>query len=94
MISIPSATEVLIVGVGPTGLALAAELWRFGVKSVTIDKLVEGANTSRAAIVHARTRGVNSPSWQTRSAMGSALFSSLAKAMTKSRTDKKREIGG
>lgn len=55
MISIPSATEVLIVGAGPTGLALAAELWRLGVKPVTIDKLVEGANTSRAAVVHART---------------------------------------
>jgi 2-polyprenyl-6-methoxyphenol hydroxylase-like FAD-dependent oxidoreductase len=50
-----SDTDVLIVGAGPTGLALAAALTARGVRTTIIDRLVEGANTSRAAVVHART---------------------------------------
>ncbi len=48
-------TDVLIVGAGPTGLTLAAALCARGVKATVIDRLAEGANTSRAAAVHART---------------------------------------
>lgn len=48
-------TDVLIVGAGPTGLALAAALLPRGVSVTVIDKLAEGANTSRAAVVHAWT---------------------------------------
>ena len=50
-----SDTDVLIVGAGPTGLALGAALTARGVRTTVIDRLVEGANTSRAAVVHART---------------------------------------
>lgn len=53
---IPAAqTDVLIVGAGPTGLALATALAAQGVKTLIIDAQAEGANTSRAAVVHART---------------------------------------
>jgi len=52
---IPAETGILIVGAGPTGLALAAELRRRGIAAVTIDSLAAGANTSRALAVHART---------------------------------------
>jgi len=48
-------TEVAIVGAGPTGLALAAELLRLGVSAVILDRLAAGDNTSRAAVIHART---------------------------------------
>ena len=48
-------TDVLIVGAGPTGLTLAAALTARGVRTTVIDRLPEGANTSRAAVVHART---------------------------------------
>jgi len=48
-------TDVLIVGAGPTGLALAATLAKHGVEPMLIDRAPEGANTSRAAVVHART---------------------------------------
>ena len=48
-------TDVLIVGAGPTGLTLAAALTAHGVRTTVIDRLPEGANTSRAAVVHART---------------------------------------
>ena len=48
-------TDVLIVGAGPTGLALAAALATRRVRATVIDALPEGANTSRAAVVHART---------------------------------------
>jgi 2-polyprenyl-6-methoxyphenol hydroxylase-like FAD-dependent oxidoreductase len=48
-------TDVLIVGAGPTGLALAITLRRAGVDHVLIDKLQAGQNTSRAAVIHAHT---------------------------------------
>ena len=48
-------TDVLIVGAGPVGLTLAAALAAAGTRSTVIDRLAEGSNTSRAAVVHART---------------------------------------
>jgi 2-polyprenyl-6-methoxyphenol hydroxylase-like FAD-dependent oxidoreductase len=48
-------TDVLVVGAGPTGLTLAASLIAHGIRAVVVDKLAEGANTSRAAAVNART---------------------------------------
>ncbi|OBB69972.1 FAD-dependent oxidoreductase [Mycobacterium sp. 852014-50255_SCH5639931] len=48
-------TDVLVVGAGPTGLTLAATLLSRGIRVVVVDKLAEGANTSRAAAVNART---------------------------------------
>ena len=47
--------ELLIVGAGPTGLALAAELKRVGVSALIADRLPAGTNTSRACVIHART---------------------------------------
>ena len=55
MIDLPSQTEILIVGAGPSGLALGAELRRLGAEPLLLDRQEEGANTSRAAVVHART---------------------------------------
>src|SRR5919112_2000184 len=52
---LPVRTRVAIVGAGPTGLALAVTLASAGVDFVVVDRLAEGANTSRAAVVHART---------------------------------------
>ena len=54
-------TDVLIVGAGPSGLTLAAALAANGVQAMVIDRLAEGANTSRAAVVHARTLEVLEP---------------------------------
>ena len=48
-------SDVLIVGAGPTGLSLATALAAQGVKTTIIDREAEGANSSRAAVVHART---------------------------------------
>ncbi|MFL6135897.1 MAG: FAD-dependent oxidoreductase [Nocardioidaceae bacterium] len=53
--ALPARTDVAIVGAGPTGLALAATLASAGIDFVVVDRLAEGANTSRAAVVHART---------------------------------------
>ena len=52
---LPTRTDVAIVGAGPTGLALAVTLAAAGIDFVIVDRLAEGANTSRAAVVHART---------------------------------------
>lgn len=48
-------TDVLVVGAGPTGLTLAAALAARGVATTLVDRQAEGANTSRAAVIHART---------------------------------------
>ena len=48
-------TDVLIVGAGPTGLALACQLIRFGVDFVIIDKKETTTQYSRAIGVQART---------------------------------------
>jgi 2-polyprenyl-6-methoxyphenol hydroxylase-like FAD-dependent oxidoreductase len=48
-------TEVAIVGAGPVGLTAAVTLRSHGVGVVVLDAAEEGANTSRAAVVHART---------------------------------------
>ncbi|MEV0061444.1 FAD-dependent monooxygenase [Nocardia sp. NPDC050718] len=52
---LPEATSVVIVGAGPAGLTAAIVLAEAGVDHVLLDRLSEGANTSRAAVVHART---------------------------------------
>ncbi len=52
---LPTRTEVLIVGAGPTGLALAISLRQAGVDHLLIDRLPQGQNTSRAAVIHAHT---------------------------------------
>src|SRR5947209_12403154 len=48
-------TDVLVVGAGPTGLALGAALSAKGIRAVVVDALAEGQNTTRAAVVNART---------------------------------------
>jgi 2-polyprenyl-6-methoxyphenol hydroxylase-like FAD-dependent oxidoreductase len=52
---LPTRTDVAIIGAGPTGLALAGVLATAGVDHVLLDRQEAGANTSRAAVVHART---------------------------------------
>jgi 2-polyprenyl-6-methoxyphenol hydroxylase-like FAD-dependent oxidoreductase len=48
-------TEVLIVGAGPTGLMLANQLGRRGVRAAIIDRHSGPAQQTRAMAVHART---------------------------------------
>ncbi|MEV0153371.1 FAD-dependent oxidoreductase [Micromonospora sp. NPDC050686] len=52
---LPERTDVLVVGAGPTGLAVAATLARRGVPVTVVDRLAEPPVTSRAAVVHAHT---------------------------------------
>lgn len=52
---VPDQTDILIVGAGPTGLALAVALQKAEVDHVLIDTLEAGRNTSRAAVVHPHT---------------------------------------
>jgi 2-polyprenyl-6-methoxyphenol hydroxylase-like FAD-dependent oxidoreductase len=48
-------TDVLIIGAGPSGLALATSLVNRGVATTVVDRQAAGANTSRAAVVNSRT---------------------------------------
>ncbi|MBL8292969.1 MAG: FAD-dependent monooxygenase, partial [Bryobacterales bacterium] len=54
----PRETDVLIVGAGPTGLALAISLQQAGIRYLIVEKLSQGLNTSRAAVIHAHTLDV------------------------------------
>jgi 2-polyprenyl-6-methoxyphenol hydroxylase-like FAD-dependent oxidoreductase len=58
---LPLHPDVLIAGAGPTGLTLSAELHRRGISALTVDRLAEGENTSRAAVLHAHTLEVLEP---------------------------------
>src|SRR5690348_15730076 len=51
----PSMTDVLVVGAGPVGLTAAIVLTQRGHTVTVVDSQPEGANTSRAAVVHSRT---------------------------------------
>lgn len=51
----PQTADVVIVGAGPSGLALAIGLAQRGVRFVVLDALPEAENTSRAAVIHAGT---------------------------------------
>lgn len=54
----PTETDVLIVGAGPTGLALAISLRQAGLAPLVVDRLPAGLNASRAAVIHAHTLDV------------------------------------
>lgn len=49
------SVDILIVGAGPTGLLLAAQLARYGIKPRLVDKNPEPSKTSKAIAVFART---------------------------------------
>ena len=53
--TVPLKVDVVVVGAGPTGLTLACTLRAAGLDILVLDKVAEGANTSRAAVIHART---------------------------------------
>ena len=55
MSTIPATTQVAIIGAGPVGLTLGCSLAADKIPFVLFERLAEGANTSRAAVVHART---------------------------------------
>ncbi|MCV7300967.1 FAD-dependent monooxygenase [Mycobacterium barrassiae] len=54
-------TQVLVIGAGPTGLTLAASLVAKGIATTVVDRAPAGANTSRAAVVNARSLEVLEP---------------------------------
>jgi 2-polyprenyl-6-methoxyphenol hydroxylase-like FAD-dependent oxidoreductase len=47
--------DVLVVGAGPTGLSLALDLHRWGLRCRVVDKEIEPPPWSKAQLVHART---------------------------------------
>ena len=50
-----AAADVVVVGAGPTGLTLAAQLRRFGVTVRVIDRQLDRAHESRALVMQPRT---------------------------------------
>ncbi|TSD63953.1 hypothetical protein FFF34_015415 [Inquilinus sp. KBS0705] len=55
MIALPKHTSVLIVGAGPSGLMMAAQLLRYGIQPVIIDSKAGPTNQSKALAVQARS---------------------------------------
>jgi 2-polyprenyl-6-methoxyphenol hydroxylase-like FAD-dependent oxidoreductase len=58
---LPEHTDILVVGAGPAGLALAVSLTQQGREVTIVDAQAESDHTSRAAVVHARTLEVLEP---------------------------------
>ena len=56
-----SDAEVLVVGAGPTGLTLAAELAQYGIRCRIIDRNLDRARESRALAIQPRTLEVLAP---------------------------------
>lgn len=81
-----SATEILIAGAGPTGLALAAELRRRGADPLIVDRQPAGANTSRACVVHARTLEVLEPLGVTRDLLAAGVKVPIFRIRDRDRT--------
>lgn len=52
---LPSSTDVLIVGAGPTGLMLSLALSEYGVNHILLDRRSTTRPTSRSFTMHART---------------------------------------
>jgi 2-polyprenyl-6-methoxyphenol hydroxylase-like FAD-dependent oxidoreductase len=50
-----SATDVVVVGAGPTGLMLAGDLAEAGVRVTVLERRARESNVTRAFAVHART---------------------------------------
>src|SRR5437879_3522260 len=50
-----SDTAALVVGAGPTGLAMASQLARHGVACRIVDQAAEPSGNSKAVAIHART---------------------------------------
>jgi 2-polyprenyl-6-methoxyphenol hydroxylase-like FAD-dependent oxidoreductase len=50
-----SKTDVLIVGAGPVGMALAITLAKFGLRPLVVERATAHQTTSRAAVIHAHT---------------------------------------
>jgi len=55
MLTLPQHTPVLIVGAGPSGLMMAAQLLRYGVQPIIIDSKDGPTNHSKALAVQARS---------------------------------------
>lgn len=55
------SSSIVIVGAGPTGLTLAAELANLGLAPVVLERLENRVTTSRALVIHARTLEVLEP---------------------------------
>jgi 2-polyprenyl-6-methoxyphenol hydroxylase-like FAD-dependent oxidoreductase len=53
--TLPTTTDVLVIGAGPTGLTLAIGLAQSGHDVTVVDNQAAGDNTSRAAVVHSHT---------------------------------------
>ena len=61
MPALPTETEVVIVGAGPTGLACALGLATRNIPFVILDALAEGHTDSRATIMHPNALEVRPP---------------------------------
>jgi 2-polyprenyl-6-methoxyphenol hydroxylase-like FAD-dependent oxidoreductase len=51
----PAVLDALVVGAGPVGLTMAAELPRFGLRCCIVDKCPTPTDKSRALVVWSRT---------------------------------------
>jgi 2-polyprenyl-6-methoxyphenol hydroxylase-like FAD-dependent oxidoreductase len=86
-------SQVLIVGAGPVGLTMAAELARYGVSVRIVDKSTQRTDKSKAVVLWSRTLNCSialvvqtlSSRWETRLMPQISLPTKLSSAMSISR---------
>ncbi|MEV6274236.1 FAD-dependent monooxygenase [Nocardia sp. NPDC051832] len=91
---LPETTTVVIVGAGPAGLTAAITLADAGVDFLLLDRQAEGANTSRAAVVHARTLEVLEELGLAEDLIGRGIVVPTFRVYDGARTLAKIEFGG
>jgi 2-polyprenyl-6-methoxyphenol hydroxylase-like FAD-dependent oxidoreductase len=89
----PLETDVLIVGAGPTGLMLGAQLARYGVKFIICDKNEGVTHLSKALVVHARTLEIYDQMGLAQTAVASGAIVENAALMNHGQVKGKLEIG-
>ena len=86
-------TDVLVVGAGPTGLMLANQLARHGVKSLVIDRHSGPAQESRAMAVQARSLEIYSKMGLADEAISRGAVGTAANMWAKNRLSARIPIG-
>ena len=88
-----TATQVIIIGAGPTGLALACQLHRYNIDFLILDKNSRTTHLSKAMVVHARTLEIFDETGLAERAVAMGQIASEFKILSKGKIKGSMSIG-